>query len=90
MKLKNELPNVISAFETVKQKIPTHVEWVKKEGNYKDLETRIAWDLLYATKGTRWICELYSKYDCNDDHITTLAKQALRQVYPKLLTNNCK
>ena len=82
MKLRSELPNVISAFEKVKEKIPAHVEWVKKAGNYKDLETRIAWDLLYITKGTTWICELYSKYNCNDDHITTLAKRALRQVYP--------
>ena len=85
MKLQNELANVISAFETVKEKIPAYVEWVKKEGNYKDLETRIARDLLYATKGTKWICELYSNYDCDDDHITTLAKQALRQVYPAIL-----
>lgn len=81
MKLKNELPDVIQAFEKVKEKIPAHVEWVKKEGNYKDLETRIARDLLYATKGTKWICDLYDRYDCTDDHIDTLARQALRQVY---------
>ena len=86
MKLQNELSNVISAFETVKQKIPAYVEQVKKEGNYQDLETRIAWDLLYATKGSAWICELYSKYDCNDNNISTLAKQALRQVYPAILS----
>lgn len=85
MKLQNELANVISAFETVKQKIPAYIEQVKKEGNYKDLETRIARDLLYATKGTKWICALYDRYDCNDDHIDTLAKQALRQVYPAIL-----
>jgi hypothetical protein len=82
MKLKNELPNVISAFEKVKEQIPAYVEQVKLAGGYKDLETRIAWDLLYATKGTAWICELYSKYNCNDNHITTLAKRALEQVYP--------
>jgi len=82
MKLKKELPDVVQAFEAIKQHIPAHVELVKAAGNYKDLGTRIAWDLLYATKGTTWICELYSKYDCNDDHITTLAKRALRQVYP--------
>ena len=82
MKLITELPDVISAFETVKEKIPAHVEQVKAAGNYKDLETRIAWDLLYATKGSTWICELYSKHKCNDNHITTLAKRALKQVYP--------
>lgn len=82
MKLKKELPDVIHAFEAIKQYIPAHVERVKIAGDYKDLETRIAWDLLYATKGSAWICELYSKYNCNDDHISTLAKRALRQVYP--------
>ena len=82
MKLRNELPNVINAFEKVKEQIPAHVDRVKQAGGYKDLETRIAWDLLYATKGTVWICELYSKYDCKDSHISTLAKRALRQVYP--------
>jgi hypothetical protein len=82
MKLRKELPNVISAFEKVKQYIPAHVEYVRAEGKYNDLEERIAWDLLYATKGTAWICGLHSKYNCNSDHITTLAKRALRQVYP--------
>jgi len=84
MKLQNELHNVISAFEAVKEKIPAYIEWVKKEGNYQDLETRIAWDLLHATKGSAWICELYNRYDCNDDHIDTLARRALRQVYPAI------
>lgn len=82
MKLRKELPEVIRAFETMKQQIPAHVERVKIEGKYKDFETRISWDILYATKGPTWICELYSKYDCNDNHISTLAKQALRRVYP--------
>lgn len=82
MKLRNELPNVISAFEKVREQIPAYVEQVKLAGGYNDLETRIAWDLLRATKGTAWICELYSKYNCNDEHITTLAKHALEQVYP--------
>ena len=82
MKLRNELPEVIRAFEKVQEYIPAHVERVKAAGNYKDLETRIAWDLLYATKGSAWICELYSKHNCNDNHITTLARRALREVYP--------
>lgn len=82
MKLRSELPNVIRAFESVKDKIPAYVEHVKMIGGYKDLETRIAWDLLYATKGTAWICGLYDKYSCKDTHIDTLAKRALKQVHP--------
>ncbi len=82
MKLKNELPNVVKAFKRFEKKIPAYIETIKNQGGYKDLEARIAWDLLYATKGSLWICELYSKYDCNDNHIATLAKRALREVCP--------
>ena len=81
MKLKPELDKVTKAFEGIKHLIPEHVKIVKQQGNYKDLETRIAWDCLRATMGTKWICNLYDQYDCNDDHITTLAKQALKAVY---------
>lgn len=81
MKLKAELNTVIKAFQGIKHLIPEHVELVKQEGTYEDLETRIAWDCLRSAKGTNWICNLYDRYDCNDKHITTLAKAALRAVY---------
>ncbi len=81
MKLKPELNKVTKALEGIKHLIPEHVELVKQQGNYKDLETRIAWDCLRAAMGTKWICSLYDQYNCNDDHITTLAKKALRTVY---------
>jgi len=81
MKLKPELDTVTKAFQSIKHLIPEHVELVKQQGNYKDLETRIAWDCLSAVMGTKWICSLYDQYNCNDDHITTLAKKALRTVY---------
>ena len=81
MKLKAELNTVIKALQGIKHLIPEHVELVKREGRYKDLETRIAWDCLRAVMGTKWICSLYDRYDCNDDHITTLAKKALKTVY---------
>lgn len=85
MKLQNELNTVIKALQGIKHLIPEHVELVKREGNYKDLETRIARDCLRAAMGTKWICDLYDRYDCTDDHIDTLARQALRQVYPAIL-----
>ncbi len=81
MKLKPELDAVIKKFQGIKHLIPKHVELVKQEGNYKDLEVRIAWDCLRAVMGTKWICNLYDRYNCNDNHITTLAKKALKTVY---------
>lgn len=82
LKLKAELPKVVEAFEKVKKHIPAYIDYLNKEGKYKDLETRLSMDLLRATMGSNWICGLYDKYDCNDDHITSLAKAALRKVYP--------
>ena len=86
MKLKAELNTVIKALQDIKHLIPEHVELVKQDGNYKDLETRIAWDCLRAVMGTKWICNLYDRYDCNDTHITTLAKKALKTVYKMEVT----
>ena len=88
MKLKPELDRVIKEFQCIKHLIPEHVKLVKQEGRYKDLETRIAWDCLRAVMGTKWICNLYDQYDCNDDHITTLAKKALKTVYKLGVKNN--
>lgn len=82
MKLQNELENTIKKFESIKHLIPKQVEYLKQEGKCKDLETRLAWDCLRATIGSSQICEWYDKYNCNDSHITTLAKRALKEVYP--------
>lgn len=82
MKLKAELNEVVRKMEGIKEKIELHAEWLKKNGGYKDFETRLAWDALRAVVGSDTICKWYRDYDCNDKHIDTLAKQALRQVYP--------
>lgn len=82
MKLKAELNEVVRKMEEIKEKIELHAEWLKKNGGYKDFETRLAWDALRAVVGSDTICKWYRDYDCNDEHIDTLAKRALRQVYP--------
>lgn len=86
MKLKSLLPEVISRFGAIpKETVITHVARVKASGNYKDLKTRIAWDLLHATYTPSEICDWYEQYDCNDNHITTLAKEALNKAFPDII-----
>lgn len=85
MKLKNELNNTIKEFKKIKHLIPKQIEYLKqeeKEGKCKDLETRLAWDCLHATIPSSQICKWYKQYNCNDNHIATLAKRALKEVYP--------
>jgi len=81
MKLDDELKNVISRLEQIKDKIPPYAEQLKASKDYKDFETRLANDCLKAAVKTSEICSWYDKYNCNDTHITTLAKKALKAVY---------
>jgi hypothetical protein len=84
MKLKDELPGVIAKLEKIKDRIPPYAQKLRASGEYKNFETRLSWDCLRAVIGTNGICDLYEKYDCNDTHIGTLARQALRAVYKEV------
>ena len=79
MKLTNELDFVVEKFKQIKS-LEEYAVTLKKYGLYKDFETRLAWDCLRLTISTDVICEWYNKYNCNDEHITTLAKKALKIV----------
>lgn len=81
MKLLNELPVVVEALRKIQHEIPLYAEQLKASSNYNDFETRLAWDCMRAVMGTEWICSMYAKYNCNDTHLTTLAKRALKEVY---------
>jgi hypothetical protein len=78
MKLQAELDTVIEAIKRRKEEVITYAAKLKESGSYKDYDTRLAHDVLRGVMGTSWICGLYDKYDCNDTHITTLGKQALK------------
>jgi hypothetical protein len=80
MKLQNELNGLIEKLETIKTKIPPYAEQLKNTGGYKNFENRLAWDCLHAVVPVSVICEWYTKYDCNDEHISTLARKALNVV----------
>lgn len=81
MKLKNELQNVILRFnELDKDSIIKHIESVVESKEYKDLETRITWDIFRVCYNAKEVCELYEKYNCNDTHIDTLVKRAFKEL----------
>ena len=63
-----------------KSKIDAYVEQLKAKGGYKDLATRLVWDLLHSTTSSRDISDWYYKYDVNDNHITNAGKDALRRM----------
>lgn len=77
MKLTTELDFVVEKFKQIKN-LEEYAIKLKKYGIYKDYETRLAWDCLRMAVPTKIVCEWYEKYGCNDDHITTLIKKALK------------
>lgn len=86
MKLKALLPEIESRFKTIPEHtLVAHIAGVKKSGKYKDLATRISWDLLHATFKPSEVCDWYKQYSCNDDHITTLVREAMNNVFPDVL-----
>lgn len=81
MKLQNELNPLIERLQKIADKIPPYAQELQASGNFKNFEIRLAWDCLKAVTSTTTICDWYDKYNCNDTHITTLAKAALKSVY---------
>lgn len=77
MKLTEELDFVVEKFKQIRN-LEDYAQRLKEYGIYKDYETRLAWDCLRMTVPSSTICEWYEKYGCTDDHITTLAKKALK------------
>ena len=88
MKLQSELMPLKERLSTILPKIREYAPALETSGEYKDFETRLAWDCLRAVTPSSVVCEWYKKYDCNDSHIDTLAKKALRMVYPIVKSMN--
>lgn len=76
MKMQREHYDLMKAkIATLKERINPHREYLIKEGEAKDIEKRLRWDLCFAAVGSKWICDNLYNY-MNDDHIDT----ALRQI----------
>jgi hypothetical protein len=80
MKLKSELENVQRVFSEHIDQISRYAPELKKSGDYEDFGTRLATDCLYAFIGTETMCNWYEQYGCNNSHISTLGKTALRNL----------
>lgn len=84
MKLQEVYKQTLDEFKAISldcellKKLKNHIQAVKESHEYKRLNVRIAWDIMYWRIGTSKMCDWYRKYDCNDDHITTLALRCLR------------
>jgi hypothetical protein len=77
MKLAAELDFVVEKFKQIRN-LEDYATTLKTSGYYNDFETRLGWDCLRATVSPIIVCSWYEKYGCNDDHITTLVKKALK------------
>ena len=69
----------ISLNSDLLEKLKNHIKVVKESGEYKILNVRIAWDIMRWRIGISRMCDWYRKYECNDDHITTLALCCLHE-----------
>ena len=66
------------------EKVKAYAAQVKESGDYRNFETRITNDILAACVPVGVRCDWYGKYNCNDTHITTLAKSCVNEVFGTL------
>ena len=80
MKLQAEYNYIKKQFEDNVEKIKDYAPQLKASGNYKDFEIRLTWDCIRAFVGSGTVCLWYEKDNCNDTHITTVGKKALKDL----------
>lgn len=80
MKLKSLMPEVIERFMKLNN-VRAYAKNLKDSKEYNSYEVRLAWDLLRAVFNADEICEWYEKYDCHDQHITSMAVSAMHKVF---------
>ena len=85
MKLENERAYVLQQMRKLDPaQVKAYAQNVKESGDFKNFETRITNDILAACVPVSKRCDWYSEYDCNDTHITTLAKSCVNDVFGTL------
>ena len=85
MKLQEVYTETLDEFKKISldndllEKLKNHIQAVKESGEYKILNVRIVLDIMRWRIGTSRMCDWYRKYDCNDDHITSLALRCMHE-----------
>lgn len=59
-----------------------HINIIIESGMYHNLVTRVAHDIKNSVFSAQEVCMWYDKYDCHDEHITTLFKRVIKNEYP--------
>lgn len=85
MKLENEKQFVLNQMRKLDaEKVKAYAAQVKASGDFKNFETRIVNDIIKAVIPVYTLCNWYEKYNCNDSHITTLAKSCVNEIFGTL------
>jgi len=80
MKIKPEhYAHMLEAIRPLQPKLAGHREYLKTDSRVKDLEKRLRWDALWASKITQWLSDTVYKY-ANDDHVDTALKQIMKEL----------
>lgn len=80
MKLKAEKDFIKKRFADNAEKIKEYAPRLKESGQYQNFEVRLVWDCIHAFIGSNTVCEWYDKYECNDSHVFTVGKAALKEL----------
>ena len=62
------------------EKIKKYAPLLKASGQYDNFEKRLTFDRLRAFVGASTMCKWYEKYNCDDKHLYTLGKKALKEL----------
>lgn len=79
-KLAPELPFVLEKLQPNADRIRTYAALLRETGDFRNFETRLAWDCLRRYVGIGTLTAWYEKHACTDKHITTLGIHALREL----------
>lgn len=80
LKLQPELEFVCGKFQPHLPAIRNYADVLRRTGEYRNFEIRLAWDCLRVYIGIGTITSWYEKHACTDKHITTLGIHALRRL----------
>lgn len=76
--LKNEVSRRVEILAN-RTDLEAYAKQLKESGNYKNFSVRLVNDIKYATFRSSEVCSWYEKYNCNDDHVTSLFLSVVKE-----------